>query len=72
MKPLLIAGLLSAWMIDQANAQVYYSYPEWNRLDDSARAIYMSLRLTRQHREFGYRACLSALFKVRSKQPAHV
>ena len=42
MKPLLIAGLLSAWMIDQANAQVYYSYPEWNRLDDSARAIYIA------------------------------
>ena len=42
MKPLLIAGILSAWMIDQANAQVYYSYPEWNRLDDSARAIYIA------------------------------
>jgi hypothetical protein len=38
----LIAGLLSALMIDQANAQVYYNYPEWDRLNDSARATYIA------------------------------
>lgn len=42
MKSLLIAGLLSALMIGQANAQVYYNYPEWDRLNDSARATYIA------------------------------
>jgi hypothetical protein len=42
MKSLLIAGLLSALMISQANAQVYYNYPKWDRLNDSARAIYIA------------------------------
>jgi hypothetical protein len=42
MKSLLIAGLLSALMTGQANAQVYYKYPEWDRLSDSARATYIA------------------------------
>ena len=42
MKSLLIAGLLSAWMIDQANAQVYYSYPEWDRLNEADQAVYIA------------------------------
>ena len=42
MKSLLIAGLLSALMTGQAGAQVYYSYPEWERLNDSARAVYIA------------------------------
>ena len=73
MKPLLIAGLLSAWMIDQANAQVYYSYPEWNRLDIRP-GPYTSRELTTHSSASRVRIprCLSALFKVRSKQPAHV
>ena len=32
----------SALVIGQANAQVYYSYPEWERLNDSARAMYIA------------------------------
>ena len=32
MKSLVIAGLLSALMIGRANTQVYYTYPEWDRL----------------------------------------
>jgi len=37
-----IAGLLSALMIGRANAQVYYTYPEWERLSDQARAMYIA------------------------------
>jgi hypothetical protein len=42
MKSLLIAGFLSALMIGGANAQVYYKYPEWDRLSDQARAVYIA------------------------------
>jgi hypothetical protein len=36
MKSLVIAGLLSVLMIGRANTQVYYTYPEWDRLSDQA------------------------------------
>jgi hypothetical protein len=42
MKSLLIAGLFSALTINQANAQVYYNYPDWDRLSESARATYIA------------------------------
>jgi hypothetical protein len=42
MKSLVIAGLLSALMIGRANAQVYYTYPEWDRLSDQARTMYIA------------------------------
>jgi len=42
MKSLVIAGLLSALMIGRANAQVYYTYAEWDRLSDQARAMYIA------------------------------
>jgi hypothetical protein len=42
MKSLVIAGLLSALMIGRANAQVYYTYSEWDRLSDQARAMYIA------------------------------
>jgi hypothetical protein len=73
MKSLLIAGLFSALTINQANAQVYYNYPDWDRLSESARATYIAggLRFACQHRDCGYRVCRSALFKVRYKPPAH-
>lgn len=42
MKLLVIAGLLSALMIGRANTQVYYTYPEWDRLSDQARTMYIA------------------------------
>src|SRR5215471_9559141 len=42
MKSLVIAGLLSALMIGRAHAQVYYTYPEWDRLSDQARTMYIA------------------------------
>src|SRR5262249_18268800 len=42
MKSLVIAGLLSALMIGRANAQVYYTYAEWDRLSDQARTMYIA------------------------------
>src|SRR5215475_14665434 len=42
MKSLVIAGLLSALMIGRANAQVYYTYEEWERLSDQARTMYIA------------------------------
>ncbi len=42
MKSLVIAGFLSALMISEANAQVYYNYPAWDRLSDQARAMYIA------------------------------
>jgi len=42
MKSLLIAGLFSALTIGQANAQVYYNYPDWERLNESDRATYIA------------------------------
>ena len=42
MKSLVIAGLLSVLMIGRANAQVYYTYPEWDRLSDQARTMYIA------------------------------
>ena len=42
MKSLVIAGLLSVLMIGRANAQVYYTYPEWDRLSEQARAMYIA------------------------------
>jgi hypothetical protein len=42
MKSLPIAVLLSALMIGQANAQVYYNYSQWDRLTDSARSTYIA------------------------------
>jgi hypothetical protein len=42
MKSVVVAGLLSALMIGRANAQVYYTYPEWDRLSDQARTMYIA------------------------------
>jgi hypothetical protein len=42
MKSLVIAGLLSVLMIGRANTQVYYTYPEWDRLSDQARSMYIA------------------------------
>jgi hypothetical protein len=42
MKSLSIAWLVSALLIGQANAQVYYNYPQWDRLNDLARATYIA------------------------------
>jgi hypothetical protein len=42
MKSLVIAGLLSTLMIGGANAQVYYTYAEWERLSDQARTMYIA------------------------------
>jgi hypothetical protein len=42
MKSLVIAGLLSVLMIGRANTQVYYTYPEWDRLSDQARTMYIA------------------------------
>src|SRR6516162_3276009 len=42
MKSVVVAGLLSALMIGRANAQVYYMYPEWERLSDQARTMYIA------------------------------
>jgi len=42
MKSVLIAGLLSALLLGQAHAQIYYSYPEWERLNESDQAIYIA------------------------------
>ncbi|MGE5777741.1 MAG: hypothetical protein ACM30D_00340 [Hyphomicrobiales bacterium] len=42
MKLLLIAGLFSALTINQANAQVYYNYADWDRLNESDRAAYIA------------------------------
>src|SRR5215468_1793384 len=42
MKSLVIAGLLSALLIGRVNAQVYYTYPEWDRLSDQARTMYIA------------------------------
>jgi hypothetical protein len=42
MKSLVIAGLLSALLIGHANAQVYYTYAEWERLSDQARTMYIA------------------------------
>jgi len=42
MKSLVIAGLLSVLMIGRTNAQGYYTYAEWDRLSDQARAIYIA------------------------------
>jgi hypothetical protein len=42
MKSLLIAGLLSALTINQVNAQVYYNYADWDRLNESDRAAYIA------------------------------
>ena len=42
MKSLVIAGLLSALMMGRVNSQVYYTYPEWDRLSDQARTMYIA------------------------------
>src|SRR5262245_7507513 len=42
MKSVVVVGLLSALMIGRANAQVYYTYPEWERLSDQARTMYIA------------------------------
>jgi hypothetical protein len=42
MKSVVVAGLLSALMIGRADAQVYYTYPEWERLSDQARTMYIA------------------------------
>jgi hypothetical protein len=42
MKSLSIAWLVSALLISQADAQVYYNYPQWDRLNDLARATYIA------------------------------
>jgi len=42
MKSVLIAGLLLAFLVGQAHAQVYYSYPQWDRLSESDQAIYIA------------------------------
>ena len=42
MKSILIVAFLSALLIGLANAQVYYKYPEWDRLSDQARAVYIA------------------------------
>jgi hypothetical protein len=42
MKSLLVAGLFSALTINQANAQVYYNYADWDRLNESDRAAYIA------------------------------
>jgi hypothetical protein len=42
MKSVMIAGFLSALLVGQAYAQVYYSYPEWDRLNESEQAIYIA------------------------------
>jgi hypothetical protein len=42
MKSVLIAGLLSALLLGQAHAQVYYSYPDWDRLNESEQAVYIA------------------------------
>jgi|SRR5262245_21293534 len=42
MKSLVIAGLLSALMMGRVNSQVYYTYPEWERLSDQARTMYIA------------------------------
>jgi hypothetical protein len=42
MRSVLIAGLLSALTISQANAQVYYNYADWDRLNESDRAAYIA------------------------------
>ena len=42
MKSVLIAGLLLALLAGQAHAQVYYSYPQWDRLSEAEQAIYIA------------------------------
>jgi hypothetical protein len=42
MKSVLIAGFLSVLLVGQAHAQVYYSYPEWDRLSEAEQAIYIA------------------------------
>src|SRR5215831_180027 len=42
MKSVVVVGLLSALMIGRANAQVYYTYSEWERLSDQARTMYIA------------------------------
>ena len=42
MKSVMIAVLLSALLLGQAHAQVYYSYPQWDRLSESDQAVYIA------------------------------
>jgi hypothetical protein len=42
MKSFVIAGLLSALMMGAASSQVYYTYPEWDRLSEQARTLYIA------------------------------
>ena len=42
MKSVLIAGLLSALWVGQVHAQVYYSFPDWDRLSEAEQAIYIA------------------------------
>ena len=42
MKSVLTAAFLSALSLGQAHAQVYYSYPQWDRLNEAEQAIYIA------------------------------
>jgi hypothetical protein len=65
----MIAWLLSALMMGRVNSQVYYTYPEWDRLSDQARTMYIAGAYDTpcQHRVCGHRVYLSALLKVRER-----
>ena len=42
MKSVLIAGFLFVVLVGQAHAQVYYSFPQWDRLSEAEQAIYIA------------------------------